>query len=224
MRLTCRLQLLASFIPKKETVYDIGCDHALLDIFLTLYNANHCFAIDNKESALKMARKNIKHYHLDDKITVLCNDGLQQVLVEEKSIAVLAGMGSETILKILSHESAQKFKRIIVQTNHDYERLRGAMSKRDYQIVEEEVLLDKNIFYIIMVFEKGRKKYTKYDLRFGPLLKKKKSQQRDLYYQHLIDAKTILLKKIPRKYLGKKLRMKQEILWLKKRVNFKEKM
>ena len=85
MHLNRRLLLLASLVPRGDVVYDIGCDHALLDIFLTLYNQNECYAIDQKESALKMARKNIASYHVEDKIEVLCQNGFA-TMEDRKSV------------------------------------------------------------------------------------------------------------------------------------------
>ena len=34
MKLSKRLQVVASFIPDNSSLLDVGCDHALLDIFL----------------------------------------------------------------------------------------------------------------------------------------------------------------------------------------------
>ena len=213
-----RLKLLASFVPKGNTVYDIGCDHALLSIYLTLYNANTCYAIDNKEKVLKTARENISHYHLEGKIFVLRQDGLGTLSIEEESTAVLAGMGTDTILHILENKEMYHFHRLIIQTNNDYERLRKSMQKKGYKIKEEVAFLDKRVFYVILVFEKGHVHYSKYDLKFGPLLRKQKTKDRDLYYQYLIEQKEEILKKLPRGYLGKKIKLRQEILWLRRKI------
>lgn len=221
MHLNRRLLLLASFVPQGDVVYDIGCDHALLDIFLTLYNQNRCYAIDNKESALKMARKNIANYSVEDKIEVLCQNGFADMDIKEGTV-VLAGMGTKTILDILNGKEEAPFKKIIVQTNNDYAILREMMMKWGYKITSESVLFDNHIWYVIILFEKGIAKYTKYELQFGPLLKRQKSKDRDVYYASLIEKRKEILKKLPRGYLGKKIELKKEILWLKRNISVKE--
>lgn len=220
MHLNRRLLLLASLVPQGDIVYDIGCDHALLDIFLTLHNQNTCYAIDEKESALKMARKNIEKYHMEDKIKVLCQNGFGTLKIEE-GIAILAGMGTKTILDILKRKEETPLKKIIVQTNNDYALLRKDMMNHGYKITYESVLFDNSIWYVIIVFERGRSKYTRYELQFGPLLKKEKSRDRDLYYVSLIEKRKEILKKLPRGYLGKKIKLKKEILWLKKNLSLR---
>lgn len=222
MRLPHRLQVLASFISKGDTVYDIGCDHALLTIYLTLFNENICYAIDNKQNALKVAKENISRYHLEGKIDVLHQDGLGTLSIKEDSTAVLAGMGTDTILHILENKEAKHFQKLIIQTNNDYATLRKSMQKKGYKIVEEVAFLDKHIFYVVLVFQKGKAHYSKYDLKFGPLLKRQKTKERDLYYQYLIQQKETILKKLPRGYLGKRIKLKKEILWLERNGSFKE--
>ena len=221
MHLNRRSLLLASLVPKGDVVYDIGCDHALLDIFLTLYNQNRCYAIDQKESALKMARKNIAKYHVEEKIKVRCQSGFADMEIEEGSV-VLAGMGTRTILDILKRKEEAPLKKLIIQTNNDYEILRREMMQRGYKITEEHVLLDNKIWYVFLVFERGISNYSVYELKFGPLLKKEKTMERNLYYAYLLEKRKEILKKLPRGHLGKKLEIKKEIVWLTHACRLKE--
>ena len=64
MKLPKRLNAIASLIEKDTNVIDVGCDHALLDIYLTLQNKNKCIATDINENALNIAKKNIKNYKI----------------------------------------------------------------------------------------------------------------------------------------------------------------
>ena len=59
-----RLLEIASLVPVHSTVVDVGCDHALLDIYLTLHRNCNCTASDINENCLKSARENIKKYSL----------------------------------------------------------------------------------------------------------------------------------------------------------------
>ena len=59
-----RLLEIASLVPVHSTVVDVGCDHGLLDIYLTLHRNCKCTASDINENCLKSARENIKKYSL----------------------------------------------------------------------------------------------------------------------------------------------------------------
>lgn len=216
MKLSKRLSILASFIPKGKVVYDIGCDHALLDIYLTLYNENTCYACDINENALLSAKKNIEEYKLIEKIKTIQSDGFQNIDVLENSIAVISGMGTRTILKILENEQINKLDRMILQTNHDYYLLRKMISKMGYKIVEERALKEKDIYYVFIEIKKGKSRYSNYDLEFGPILRNSREPETLLLYQNIYETKKDILKKLPRGHLGKKVKLKKEIVWLKR--------
>ena len=75
-----RLATLASFIKKQDRVADIGCDHAYLSCFLAEHNlCEKIIATDINENALKIAKKNIKKKHLNQKIKTYLSDGVNQV-------------------------------------------------------------------------------------------------------------------------------------------------
>lgn len=225
MKLPKRLGLIASFVKKGSVVYDIGCDHALLDIFLTLYNENECYACDKIENALHFARKNIKKYNLEDKIEVICSDGLKNIEVKENSIAVISGMGTSTILEILNNEQISKFSYLLVAPHNDYKIFRKATSKLGLKITEEMVLFENKIYYLIFKLEHGNAKYSKKDLEFGPILRKNNDLETLSYFHLQLLEKLEILKKMPRKYLGKKVKLMKEIAWLKRKTKqFREKM
>lgn len=225
MDLTVRLKTIASFIKKGEVVYDIGCDHALLDIFLTLYNENKCYACDINKSALSNAYQNIKKYHLTDKIDTICSNGLDEVEVKKNSTMVISGMGTSTILEILKNPKIENIDTFIIQSNNDHFLLRKEIAKMNLKIMDEVIVCEKGIYYLILKVIHGKAKYSKQDLEFGPLLKKDNSLDTLLYYQNMMDKKIAIIKKMPGKYLGKKLKLLKEITWLKhtlKKNHFKE--
>ena len=60
MKQTKRLETICSLVDKNTNVVDIGCDHGLIDIYLTLNNRNKCIASDINNNALNSAKENIK--------------------------------------------------------------------------------------------------------------------------------------------------------------------
>ena len=77
MRLSSRLKAIAEFVSDGEKIIDIGCDHALLDIYLYQNRKKvKIIASDIHEGALKQAEKNIKKYevyrNLKEELTNIC--------------------------------------------------------------------------------------------------------------------------------------------------------
>ena len=65
IKISKRLSSIAKYVKDDSSIVDIGCDHALLDIFLAINNKNiEITASDINPEALKNAKKNIQKYKL----------------------------------------------------------------------------------------------------------------------------------------------------------------
>lgn len=208
MNLSKRLEAVATLVDIGAKVIDVGCDHAYLDIYLTLNNDNKCIATDINENALAIAKTNIKKYKLSKKIKTILTDGLKDIDIEKKDNIVICGMGTNTILDILNTNKLSDT--LIISTNNHIEILREEVIKKGYYIDTEMFIIDKNKPYIIIKFKKGFKNYKKIDYMFGPILKNNKQ-----YRTHLINKYKNINKKISIKKLSVKLKYLSLILKLK---------
>ena len=190
MKLSKRLDEIANLINNEEII-DIGCDHALLDIYLTLHKNIKCIASDISEKVLEKARFNVKKYELEDKIEIVKSNGLENIELKNQTI-VIAGMGTHTILDILKDKQINNS--LLICSNNDYELLRRKICEKKYYIKEEKAVYDNKHWYIIIRFEKGNKKYTKLDYKIGPVLKNNKE-----YLEYLYDKQLKIYNKIPKK-------------------------
>lgn len=206
MAFSKRIKKLASLVDSDAYVIDVGCDHGLLDIYLTLNNNNKCIACDIKESALNSARENIKKYNLD--IKVKQSNGLNNIEVPDRSTCVIAGMGTNLILNILKNDKIAKIENLIIQTNNDYEELRREVLKLGFYIVDEVVIKDKNIWYVIIKFKKGFKKISRIEYILGPILLKKKDADTFEYYTYEYNKYINILNNIPKRYTLKRIKIK----------------
>ncbi len=187
-------------LDDNSTIIDIGCDHALLDIYAVKNLKNViCIASDINENALGMAIKNINKYGLNDKIKTIVSDGIEKIDVDKNSIIVISGMGTNTILEILDNKKSLLAKKIIIQSNNHLYELRCQMVKKGYIIKNETVISEKEKYYVVISFEKGKAKYTNFELNYGPLLLKDISNKD--YFIYLAEKEKIKLKKIPKKYV-----------------------
>lgn len=196
MRISNRLKCISEFVEDNDKIIDIGCDHALLDIYL-MNNKNNInlIASDIHEGAIKNAKKNISKYALLDKIDLRLGDGLNVINENEVDTIIIAGMGYYSIEKILSNsEKMNNIKKIIVQSNTDVVKLRKFIIKLGYKIEDELLVKDKDITYTIIKFTLGKEKYSYEEIYFGPkILSKKDDLFLEYYNKKLLKYENLLL-------------------------------
>ncbi len=174
--LSLRLSSLTKFVNYNDKIIDIGCDHALLDIFLVKNDlVKSIIASDINSQALDSGIKNIENEGLSDKIDARLGDGLN-VLTEKDNIdtVIISGMGTNTIMGILNNDYLKNINKLIIQSNNDHTMLRKYVTKLGFFIKSEEYFQDNKKNYINIVFVRGNKKYSKIDLTYGPILKHNK--------------------------------------------------
>ena len=178
IKISPRLKHLSEYIDDNSNMVDIGCDHGLLDIYLLQNKKNiKIIASDVNKNALNNAKNNIKKYKLEDKITTILSNGLDNIDTTNIDTIVIAGMGSHTIVGIL-YNNLKKLKNInklVIQSNNDLDFLRYKVTKIGYYIAREELVKDAGIIYTIIEFKKGHHLYNKKQLYFGPYLLKENS-------------------------------------------------
>jgi len=206
--LSKRLKTIASLI-EDNNVIDIGCDHAFLDIYLTLQGKN-AVALDNKESVLKYARFNINKYNLTDKIEVALSNGLDNYKINKNETVVIAGMGTRTIIDILKNEQFKYVNTLIIQSNNELEKLRKHLISIGYYIEDEKVVYEKK-YYVIMKLKRGFKKYKRLEYKYGPIAIKNKE-----YLNYNINKLTELYNRVPKKNFFKRLKVKKLLKELSK--------
>ena len=202
-----RIKALAKEISEKDVVLDVGCDHGYLSIYLKQNNlCKEVYASDISENALNYARNNFKKYNLDIKNYV--SDGFENIPVSFDT-AVIAGMGTSTILKIISHEKTPN--KLVLASNNEYYRLRKILNKMGYKIVDEKAIYENNHYYIILLCIKSKQKLSWKELKFG-------ISNDDEYYTYLLNKNIELIKKVPFK---KKIKLYYENLALKRIIGRK---
>lgn len=189
MKISKRLETIASLIPNNSKVIDVGCDHALLDIYLCQEKGCKCVASDVNQNALDQAKYNILRFHAKDVQTIL-TDGLDGIPLDSNDIIVISGMGTSTIKEIIERRNLEN--RMIISTHTDFQDLRKYMVTVGYQIQDEKYVEEKGKHYIIMDFIKGKSNYSLEDLEFGPILK-----SNPLYLENEIAKLSEIIERIP---------------------------
>ena len=196
-----RLLAIASLIDNGSSVLDVGTDHAYLPIFLSQNKkCKSIIASDVSSNALKIAKDNLKKYHIDD-VKLILSNGLDSIN-EDYDTIVLAGMGTSTIIKILENKKLPNT--LIISSNNDLYKLRKFMNKIKYKIKEEIVILEKNKYYDIIKYQKGNEKLSYFKKMYGKSNDKK-------YYKYLLTKEKNIFKKVN---LFKKINLLKNIIYL----------
>lgn len=210
MRISKRLMSLAELVDFNDVIADIGCDHALLDIYLVLNNiVDRSYASDVNVNALNCGISNINRYNLNDKIVIRLDDGINSI-PEDINTLIISGMGSSTIVKILSSSRLNQIDKLIIQSNNDYYMLRRYLVGCGYYIYDENSVYDKGKYYVNIVFKKGYKKYSNNELKYGPILCKKDSN----YYSYMLNKIKDIYKKVPLYRIKYRLSLRRDIMVL----------
>lgn len=213
IKLSKRLLSIANLVEDNSKVVDVGCDHGLVSIYLAMTKPNiSIIASDINQNALDNAIKNINKYHLEDKIQTRISNGLDNIN-EEVDTIIISGMGVHTIVDILNnnYQKLNKVNNLIIQSNNDIEYVRRKIVKLGYYISKEELILDKNIYYTIILFTKGKKRYTNKEYYFGPIILKDNTKvfqiRKIKEYNKLINIKN----NIPKRKILTRLKLLKEI-------------
>ncbi len=210
IKLSKRLKIIAELVPKGSKVVDVGCDHAYLSIYLAQKNiSSKIYATDINENAYNIAKNNISTYKLNDIITLKLGNGLQPVKKEDIDTVILSGMGSKTIIDILttSKDILNKINTLIISSNTNLYYLRKHLTKLNYYITKEVMVIDKKIYYTIIKLDKGTKKYTNNELLYGPILLKNKDKTLLKYLYEDIEKQNNIIKRIPKNKIILKIKL-----------------
>ena len=212
MQLSKRLKSVAGLVYETDNVIDVGCDHALIDIYLIKQKTLKNIVIsDVNKSALENGIKNIKKYNLENKIEARLGFGIS-VADDTIDTALICGMGSSSIIRILSDSNLKQFKKLIIQSNNDHYLLRRFLTLKGFYISHESVVYEKGHYYINIVFLRGKRKYTNKELIYGPILMYANKD----YYEFLLKKKTAILDNIPKFKILTRIKHKKEANRLKR--------
>lgn len=169
-----RLRAVAEMIPNGARFADIGCDHGYLSAWLLREErVSECQLCDISMPSLDKARRLIRALQMEEHVAFCLGDGAK-ALCAPVDCAVIAGMGSATIMHIISLGRAEFGPaRLILQPNVDAPELRRFLMENGYAIVDEAIARAGRRHYVIIAAEPGQAKYSPMQLLCGPVLLQK---------------------------------------------------
>ena len=150
LHLQPRLQLLADLVPQGARLADIGTDHGYLPVYLLQRGRiASAIAADIGQAPLDHARRTAEQYGVESGLRFLCCDGLRGIGPEDADTVVIAGMGGETIIHILSRAPWTKAggTLLLLQPMTKQEDLRRWLNENGYAQSAERLVRDKDYLY-----------------------------------------------------------------------------
>ena len=158
INLTPRLQRLADAVPQGACLADVGTDHAYLPAYLLLRGRiERAVATDINEGPLERAARTVADCGLTGRVSLRLCDGLAAVSAEETDTVVIAGMGGETMIAILSAApwTRDGNHRLLLQPMTKLPELRAWLSASGYAIAREHLAYERGTYYVVMEVEAG---------------------------------------------------------------------
>lgn len=172
--LSKRLQNVADMVTKGYIVADIGTDHGYVPIYLIKNGiVPKAYAMDINEGPLKIADKNIRLEGLQDKITTVLSDGMNEMTSGMAESVVIAGMGGDLITDILNRgKNIKGIKELVLSPHKRVDIVRKYLLDNNWKITDENMVIDNNKYYTILkaVPEREESEYDEAGLMYGRLL------------------------------------------------------
>lgn len=153
-----RLLDIIGLIDKNKKVIDIGTDHGLVPLYLAKNGiSKEILATDISEKSLDKLRSALTP-ELENEISTKVTDGFKGIADDENQVAVIAGMGANTIIDIIdqSLDFAHNLDYIILASNINTEKLRVYLIDNGFEIINDFLTYDNGKYYDIIKAKAGR--------------------------------------------------------------------
>lgn len=165
-----RLMDIINLIDYGKNVIDVGTDHGLVPLYLAKNNiSSNIWATDISAPSLKKLED-----QLDSKLSKIIKtkvtDGFKGIEKEDKQIAIIAGMGGNTIVEIIqsSMQFAQNLDYMILESNIATEKLRLFLYENNFDLMRDFLSFENEKYYDILQVKYGnRKEMNISDMYYG---------------------------------------------------------
>lgn len=152
-RLSERLLHIAGQVHAGQTLADVGCDHGYLPIYLVQKGCmQRAIAMDINEGPLQRASEHIEREALGDYIQTRQSDGLEKLSPGEVDVVIIAGMGGNLIIDILTRGEAvvHELDQLILEPQSELAAVRAFLRENDYFVEAEDLVLEDGKYYPIL--------------------------------------------------------------------------
>lgn len=161
MKLSKRLEMVASFVHEGSNLADIGTDHGYIPIALVeREKVPGALAMDVRKGPLERAENHIQEHGLEEKIRIRLSDGAAGLQPGEADTVVIAGMGGELVIHILegAHHLWEDVKQWVLSPQSELNKVRDYLENQGFLIAREAMVEEDGKYYTVMDVARGRMK------------------------------------------------------------------
>lgn len=165
-----RLLAIVNLIEKNKKVIDIGTDHGLVPLYLAKNNiSTDILATDISESSLNKLVEALDE-DTSKVIKTQVTDGFYGIKKEDNQVAIIAGMGANTIIDIIekNKDFVKNLDYLILASNINNEKLRRYLIENSFEIIDDFLVYENKKYYDIIKTKFGKQEnYDLSELYFG---------------------------------------------------------
>ena len=156
-----RLEAVASLVPRRSRVAEVGTDHGQLPRrLLQSGRAEFYVATERTEPAVARLRAAFEGERFADDLELRVGDGLAPLGPEDDIwVLILAGLGAHKILRILGETgdlASLGVARLVLQPQSEPPRVRRWLTDHRWRIVEERIAEERGQVYVALAAEPAR--------------------------------------------------------------------
>lgn len=147
------MKAVAGMVTTGGVLADIGTDHGYIPIALVQrQKITGAIAMDINKGPLARAQENIASARLGDYIQTRLSDGVTALGEGEADSILIAGMGGELVIHILSEgeKVCKAASELILQPQSDIRKVREYLRLHHYKIVDEDMICEDGKYYPMM--------------------------------------------------------------------------
>ena len=207
---------MASMVTTGGILADIGTDHAYVPIALVQrQKIKGAIAMDINEGPLARAQEHIRAARLEEYIQTRLSDGAEALLPNEADSILIAGMGGELILHILTEGESvcSTAKELILQPQSEIHKVREYLRRHQYKIEDEDMVCEEGKYYPMMRVHYQAEKNEDADKAIKDM-ENSKEQKKSRYKVECLYGRYLLMEKNPvlRRFLVRQHRQLTQIL------------
>lgn len=158
MELSKRLMMIAGMVTPGNRLADIGTDHGFIPIKLVSEGiVPSALAMDVGKGPLERAKEHVAAYGLTNQIECRLSDGYEKLEAGEADTTVIAGMGGELMVRILTEGQKRGVltEELVLSPHSEWEKVRHFLGLSGYHIVLEDMLFEDRKYYVVIKAVRG---------------------------------------------------------------------
>ena len=158
-----RIEKLCTYLSRADVFADVGCDHGYCTEYMLKNDlCGRAYISDISAKSLQKAETLLASYIREGRCIPVVADVLQGI-GEPCDLVLIAGMGGEEIIKIISGTLPDRF---VLQPMKNTDKVRSYLSGR-VKFIRDETFRIGETYYDVVVGERGEEMLTPLEIKYG---------------------------------------------------------